>query len=127
LEELVRGVYDALARGDADAIDELVDPAFEGELAAGMPLGLGGPQHGRDAMRDQGWWALGRAFAVRAEPLEWIPCADGRLLVIGRYIGTGRASGRSFEASFAHLWGAAGGRLVSLRHFTDTAAWSDAA
>jgi 2-(1,2-epoxy-1,2-dihydrophenyl)acetyl-CoA isomerase len=91
-----------------------------------MPLGLGGPKRGAAAMRDDGWWAIGRAFAARAEPVEWIRCADGRLLVLGRYRGRARTSGGALDAAFAHVWTAAGGRLTVLRHFTDTARWTDA-
>jgi ketosteroid isomerase-like protein len=124
-EALVRRLYEALAGGDGAAIEELLAPDFEGGLAEGMPLGLGGPRAGAFAMRDEGWWAIGRAFAARAEPHEWIPCADGRLLVIGRYTGRARATGRELDAEFAHLWSAGEGRLTGLRHFTDTARWTE--
>jgi 2-(1,2-epoxy-1,2-dihydrophenyl)acetyl-CoA isomerase len=126
IEKLVRRLYAALETGDAAAIDELLAPDFDGHLAEGMPLGLGGPKRGAPAMRDEGWWAIGRAFAARAVPSEWIPCADGRLLVIGRYRGRSRRTGRDLDAAFAHLWSAAGGRLMTLRHFTDTARWAEA-
>lgn len=127
IEELVRRLYAALGEGDAAAIDKLLAPDFDGQLASGMPLGLGGPKRGAAAMRDEGWWAIGRAFAARAEPDEWIPCADGRLLVIGRYRGRARAAdGGQLDAEFAHLWSAADGRLTGLRHFTDTVRWVDA-
>lgn len=121
----MRRLYEALATGDGDTIDVLLAPEFAGELADGMPLGLGGPRAGARAMRDHGWWALGRAFAVRAEPAEWIPCLDGRLLVLGRYVGRARGGG-ALDAAFAHLWSASGGSLTALRHFTDTARWTDA-
>lgn len=123
----MRRLYAALAAGDAAAIEELLAADFDGELAEGMPFGLGGPKRGAVAMRDDGWWPLGRAFAARAEPAEWIPCADGRLLVIGRYRGRARAGGGALDAAFAHLWSARGGRLTALRHFTDTARWVEAA
>ena len=126
IAELVRRLYVALAAGDAEALDELLAPGFQGRLAEGMPLGLGGPKAGAAAMRDEGWWAIGRAFAVTAEPDEWIACVDGRLLVLGRYRGRARSHERSFDAEFAHLWSADNGRLTALQHFTDTARWSDA-
>jgi ketosteroid isomerase-like protein len=126
IEELVRRLYAALATGDADAVAELLAPDFQGSFAPGMPLELGGPKDGMLAARDDGWWAIGRAFSVRVKPEEWIPCADGRLLVIGRYVGRARASGRRFEAEVAHLWSAAGDRLESVHQFTDTVMWRDA-
>jgi ketosteroid isomerase-like protein len=126
IEELVRRLYEALATGDADAVAELLAPDFQGSVAPGMPLELGGHKDGMAAMRDDGWWAIGREFSVRVKPEEWIPCADGRLLVIGRYVGRARDSGRPFEAEVAHLWSAAGDRLTSVHQFTDTVMWRDA-
>ncbi len=125
-QSLLEWLYDALSRGDADAIDEILAPDFDGEFAAGMPLGLGGPKAGPVAMREQAWWPLGRAFAVTAKPIEWVPCAGDRMLVIGRYAGLVRASGRPLDAAFAHVWTIVGGRVTALRHFTDTALWNRA-
>jgi 2-(1,2-epoxy-1,2-dihydrophenyl)acetyl-CoA isomerase len=126
LQPLVIGVYDALARGDADALGELLDPDFEAHFADGLPLGIGGRHVGAAAAMRGGWWAIGRAYSLRAVPEEWIPTADGRLLVLGVYRGSARATGAAVEAGFAHLWTAAGGRLVALRQLTDTARWVDA-
>lgn len=126
VEELVQRVYAALLAGDRETLGELLDPDFEGVLADGMPLALGGRRRGAQAMQREGWWAIGRAFEVRAEPEEWIPCEDGRLLVLGRYRGRARATGGPLDAAFAHLWTARAGRLVALWQLTDTARWAQA-
>ena len=126
IEGLVGRLYQALAAGDAGTVDELLAPDFDGHFADGMPLGIGGHKVGAVAARDQVWWAIGRAFSVRIEPEEWIECADGRLLVIGRYIGRARSTAQPFEAAFAHLWSARDGRLTSVHQFTDSASWNAA-
>jgi ketosteroid isomerase-like protein len=125
IEQLVRGVYAALVTGDRDALLGLLHPDFEGTLAEGMPFAIGGVHRGSEAMIHDGWWAIGRAFAVRPEPAEWIPCADGRLLVFGRYVGHARSGGAPVDAAFAHLWTVRDGRLSALRQVTDTARWSE--
>lgn len=121
--DLVSRVYPALAVGDKAAMQELLAPDFVGRLAEGMPVG-GGVHEGSQAMLDEGWWAIGREFAVRAEPDEFIPCADGRLLVLGRYRGRRRDTDTEVDASFAHLWTAREGRLIAVVQVTDTASWS---
>lgn len=121
---LVERAYAALASGDRAALLAVLDPGFEGVIAAGMPHGLGGRRTGAEAAVDDGWWAIGRLFAVRAHPEEWIPTADGRLLVVGTYRGTERATGHVVDAAFTHLWAADGERLVSVRQVTDTVRWS---
>jgi ketosteroid isomerase-like protein len=123
IEELVAAMYPALAIGDAATIRELIDPGFVGEIAEGMPLGLGGLREGADEMLERGWWAIGRVFRVRAEPREWIPCADGRLLVRGRYLGSARSTGAALDAEFTHVWSAREGRLTRICQLTDTALW----
>jgi ketosteroid isomerase-like protein len=77
-------------------------------------------------MIDKAWWPLGREFRLRLEPSDWIPCAGGRLLVLGRYVGSARSTGREFEARLVHLWTVRDGRLAHLWHLTDTAAWTAA-
>lgn len=117
-------LYEALATGDAEGIDSVLHPEFEAEVAAGMPLGVGGRHETPKGMRDEVWWPVGRAFAVRAVPEEYVPCEDGRMLVLGTYRGTGRQSGERVDAGFAHLWSERDGRVAGLWHMTDTALWA---
>ena len=126
MEELVRSLYAALADWDKERLRELLDPSFEAELPEGMPMGAGGRRTGAEAMIRDTWRPLGRTYAMRPEPTEWIACDGGRLLVLGRYRGHARATGLPVDAAFAHLWTARDGRLVGLRHVTDTALWAAA-
>jgi 2-(1,2-epoxy-1,2-dihydrophenyl)acetyl-CoA isomerase len=126
ITDLVAALYPALAKGDRDTIERLVAPDFEATLTAGLPGGVGGVHRGRDDMIDNGWWALGRLFRVRAEPCQWMVCPDGRLLVVGRYLGSGRASGAPLDAAFVHLWSAEDGRLTGLWQLTDSARFVEA-
>ena len=92
-----------------------------------MPLEIGGHKDGMAAVRDDGWWAIGRAFSVRVEPEEWIPCADGRLLVIGRYVGRARARPGSPSKPRSRTCGPPPGiASTSVHQFTDTVMWRDA-
>jgi 2-(1,2-epoxy-1,2-dihydrophenyl)acetyl-CoA isomerase len=123
--ELVRALYRALAAGDREALDTLLDPDFVGEAAAGLPLDLGGRYVGARAMR--GFWrTVGRAYDLTAQPHDIAALADGRLLVTGVYVGTARATGRKLEAAFTHTFTVANGRLTGLQQLTDTARWIEA-
>jgi len=126
VEELVRSLYAALADWDKERLRELLDPSFEAELPEGMPVGAGGRRTGAEAMIRDTWRPIGLTYAMRPEPTEWIACDGGRLLVLGRYRGHARATGLPVDAAFAHLWTARDGRLVGLRHVTDTALWAAA-
>lgn len=119
ISELVTALYPALMKGDREAIERLVAPDFEGTVTEGLPMG--GHHEGRDAMIERGWWEFGRLFKIRIEPTQWMTCPDGRLLVLGRYVGSGRATGVPFDAAFVHLWSAAGGQLTAVWQLTDSA------
>jgi ketosteroid isomerase-like protein len=124
--ELARAVYPALSAGDEDTLAELLHPDFEATFTDSLPFGIGGVHRGAEATQRQAWWAIGNAFAVRAAPREWIECTDGRLLVIGRYVGHARSSGSALDAAFAHLWSARQGRLGGLWQLTDSKRWWEA-
>jgi 2-(1,2-epoxy-1,2-dihydrophenyl)acetyl-CoA isomerase len=125
--QLVQRLYDALAALDLPALEELLDPGFHGVLAAGMPFGVGGEHHGAEAMRRNGWGAIGRYYVANAEPERFLPLVDGRMLVTGRYIGHGRDGGGPLDAPFAHIVTVSGGRITGLEQYTDTARWVEAA
>lgn len=125
ITELVRDAYAALEDGDRSALGELLDREFAATFTEGLPVG-GGVHQGPEATQRDGWWAIGKAFAARAEPEQWIECADGRLLVIGRYRGHARSSGEPLDAAFAHLWQAQDGRLTGLWQLTDSWRWREA-
>jgi ketosteroid isomerase-like protein len=120
-EQLVRALYGALAAGDSDALRRTLHPSFFAHFAEGMPVG-GGVATG-PAAAEEHWWAIGRRYAVRAEPEDVLPCAAGRLVVRGRYRGRRRSDDRPVDAEFIHIWRASEGRLIELRQLTDTARW----
>ncbi|MGV0652768.1 enoyl-CoA hydratase-related protein [Mycolicibacterium thermoresistibile] len=120
-------LYEALARGDRDALDELLHPDFVGRAAEGLPLQMGGEHVGAEAMRTNLWWRIGEHFKVRALAEDFQILPDGRLMVGGRYRGSARRSGKPLDAAFIHLIAFGDdGRVVALEQLTDTAAWHEA-
>nr|BBX81990.1 hypothetical protein MFLOJ_57770 [Mycobacterium florentinum] len=123
----VRSLYRALAAGDREALGKLLHPDFIGRATTGLPLGVGGEHVGPEAMRRQFWWELGRHYDVAAYPDVFHALDDGRLLVVGRYRGQARRSGKKLDAAFHHVIGfAEDGRMTSLDQLTDSALWVDA-
>lgn len=125
--DLARALYAALAAGDREQLDALLHSEFTGRTAEGMPFGIGGDHDSPAAMRRNGWGAIARHFEARAEPERFLDLADGRLLVTGRYRGSGKQGGAALDAAFAHLIAVDQGRIKSLEQYTDTARWHDAA
>jgi 2-(1,2-epoxy-1,2-dihydrophenyl)acetyl-CoA isomerase len=123
---LARHLYEALAAGDAGSVRELLHPSFTGRATEGLPLGLGGDYDSPGAMTEDFWWAIGRHYRARAEPEQFLPLADGGLLVLGRYTGTARVGGGRLDAAFAHVLRFTDGRISKLAQYTDSARWAGA-
>jgi ketosteroid isomerase-like protein len=123
--EAVRASYEAFERGDRDGALAAFADDVVWEQAQGLPHG--GVYHGLEAVRrnvfdplDRDWWS---AFsAVPQELLE----AGSDIVVLGRYTGTARATGRRLDVPFVHVWTFEEGRAVRFRQFLDTAGWNAA-
>jgi ketosteroid isomerase-like protein len=125
VRDLVGRVYPALAAGDRPTLLELLHPEFDGHFSPGLPAPIGGHHAGAAASIEQGWWAIGARWALRAEPERWLSIGPAELCVTGTYRGAARRTGRAVSAPFAHLWTAEAGRLRSLHQYTDTALLRD--
>jgi ketosteroid isomerase-like protein len=119
---VARRLYAGFAAHDARAILEVLSPSFVGVVSPGMPLGVGGHHDGPQAMLDEAWIPVFTAYDVTPEADELIDAGD-RVVAVGAYRGTERATGRRFEASFAHVLDISDGRISALRQITDTASW----
>lgn len=117
--------YATLAATDAQALLELLDPGFHAELTEGLPEGWGGVYTSARDMLERGWGPIFRVVDSRPVPQEYLPCGPDRLVVLGRYQGRHRQTGRMLDAAFVHVLAFAGGRIRSLRQVTDSAAWRD--
>jgi ketosteroid isomerase-like protein len=119
-------LYEVIQAQDAKAMRGMLAPSFRGVACDGMPDALGGIYEGPEAMLRDCW---GRVYAradVHPEPAEFLPVAPDRMIVIGRYVGTARASGRTLSAAFAHILRFADGQVTEIVQITDTGRWRDA-
>src|SRR4051794_41726932 len=88
--EMVRGVYDAFARGDVDAVFAAMKPDVEWDESPGMPYG--GVYHGRDAIVANVFGPiLADVDGFTANPDEILALDDVRVIARGRHGGTGAA------------------------------------
>ena len=117
--------YEAFSRGDLDGALEMMDLGIVWHQAQGLPHG--GVYDGLPAVRaavfdplDDQWWD-----DFDATPSEIIG-GDDHVVVLGRYTGKAKASGRPLDIPFAHLWKFRDGKAVRFHQFTDTRGWVDA-
>ncbi len=123
--DAVRRAYEAFARDDLDGVVADMDPDIEWHQAQGLPHG--GLYRGLDAVRARvfdplsaEWWE-----EFSADPDEFLDAGDD-VVVLGRYRGRAKGTGKELDVPYVHVWSFRDGRAWRFRQFLDTAGWNDA-
>ena len=123
--DIVKRSYEAFALDDLDAVMADMHPDIEWHQAQGLPHG--GVYHGLQEVRraifdplDEEWWD-----EFTATPDEFLD-AGGDVVVLGRYRGVAKGTGKRLDVPFVHVWTVEGELAVRFRQFLDTAGWVEA-
>jgi uncharacterized protein len=118
--EIVRGFYDALGRGDVNGLLARLHEKLEWTEAERFPY-YSGTWHSAKEVMDKLLVPLSRDWdGFSAKPHEFI--AEGeRVVSLGVYSGTSKATGKSMTSPFAHVWTVRDGKLAKFNMYTDTA------
>ena len=121
LRHAVQVGFGALNRGDVEAAVATYHPGVELELPKEfVGLGLDPPDRGREErVRFERRWNA-EWGKVQYELEEIIDLGD-RLLVIGRFEGSGPSSGAGFDNEFAEIFTISAGRVIREQAFFDHA------
>jgi ketosteroid isomerase-like protein len=96
-----------------------LDPAIEWTEAEGVPLA--GTYHGPEAVMTEVLMRLATEWVdFQTAPEEFIDGGDA-IVVLGRYSGTYKITGKSFQAQFAHVWRIRDEKAIRYVQYTDTA------
>jgi ketosteroid isomerase-like protein len=114
----VQGLYEAFAKGDVPAVVGFLDADIAWTEAEGFPYG--GTYHGPNAVLEGVFMRLGTEWeGFAAVPAEFIDGGD-TIVVLGKYSGTYKATGKSFRADFAHVWKIKDGKAIRFVQHVDT-------
>jgi ketosteroid isomerase-like protein len=123
--EIATRSYEAFARDDLDAVLADMHSDIEWHQAQGLPHG--GLYRGLEEVRrnvfdplDRDWW---EEFVV--EPEEFLESGE-QVVVLGRYRGVAKETGKALDVPFVHVWTFRDGLAVRFRQFLDTAGWVEA-
>lgn len=114
----VKAVYQAFAKTDIPSVIGFLSPEIDWTEAEGFPYG--GTYHGPHAVLSGVFMRLGsewKGFAV--VPDEFIDGGE-TVVALGKYSGTYKATGKSFQANFAHVWKIQDGKAVRFIQYVDT-------
>lgn len=118
--------YDAIQRADAQGLLGALADDFVGHVTEGLGP-IGGRHAGPKEMLRRAWLPAHRIYSAVPHPEECLEATDGRVVVLGRYRGTPPATGRPFEAVFAHVFRVRDGVISETRQITDSHSWIAAA
>jgi uncharacterized protein len=124
--QLVRGAYDAFAKGDIPAVLALIDDRCEWLEAEHSPYWPGGALVGPQAVLQGVFMRLGEDFGgtFAVDVRRIVDCGD---TVLGgvRYTGTAAATGKALDAQAAHVWDLRDGKVVRWQQYADTLQMAD--
>ena len=115
---IIQGAYDAFARGDVPGVLGILSPDIAWTEAEGFPLG--GTYIGPQAVLEGVFMRLGTEWdGFAAVPSEFIDGGNA-VVVLGKYSGAYKATGKSFQADFAHVWKLQDGKAIRFTQYVDT-------
>lgn len=124
--DLANELYIRLRAGRAADAAALLHPQFKATLSTGMPAGIGRDYDGPDDMLHGVYERVGDLYDLGPDVKEMIGPVDGRVVVLGAYVGKARATGRPINAGFVHILRFKDGAISELIQVTDTAGWRKA-
>ena len=118
--ELVQAIYAAFGAGDVPGVVGRMSPDIVWNEAENFPSADGNPYRGPEAILTGVFARLGTEWdGFAAIPAEFLDAGD-TVVVLGRYHGTYKATGRALDAQLVHVWRVADGKVVAFQQYTDT-------
>lgn len=120
--DLVKQAYSNFATGNVEAVLAIFDPAIEWHESKGMPFVKGdGIFKGPDSIVTNVFMNLPVYFDGFNVAADQIFGSDDKVVMVGYYQGTNKATGRSFKANASHVWTVKNGKITHLFQVADTA------
>ena len=116
--EFIRNLYQAFAEGDVPTVMQSLDPNIEWTEAEGFPTG--GTYRSPEAVLQSVFMPLVTEWDdFRVAANDFIDAGE-RIVALGDYSGSYKATGKSMTAPFAHVWTVRDGKIVKFVQYTDT-------
>ena len=114
----VKALYQAFAEKDIPSVMGFLSPDIAWTEAEGFPYA--GTYHGPNSVLTNVFMRLGSEWdGFAAVPEEFIDGGD-TVVALGKYSGTYKATGKSFQATFAHIWKLQDGKAIRFIQYIDT-------
>jgi len=118
--EVIRGIYNAFARGDIGAVLGAMSPGIVWREADNHPYADRNPYVGPDAIVQGIFARLGTEWDGFAAVMDEVLDGGDKVVALGRYRGTYKKSGKAIDAQVVHVWTVENGKAASFQQYTDT-------
>ena len=118
--ELVRGIYTAFGAGDVPGVVARMSPDIVWNEAENFPYADRNPYLGPEAILTGVFGRIGTDWDGFAALPEEVLDAGDTVIVLGRYHGTYKETGRVLNAQLVHVWRVEDGKAVAFQQYTDT-------
>ena len=124
--EIVKGAYEAFARGDVPYVLAVMDPKIEWYEAEGNPyMPSGKAWIGPDAVLNNLFMRLSTDWdGFGVHPTAYHDAGD-MVVVEARYSGTHKVTGKRMNPQVCHVWTVRHGKLAKFQQYVDTAQLQD--
>jgi len=116
--EVIQELYRAFSQKDYDAFLRICTSDLEWIQNQGFPRGA--TRQGAEAVVEEVFKAFNNDWELWSFDIEQYLDAGETVIVIGRYTGRHRLSGKSFSSPAAHVYDIRKGKVFRFRQFTDT-------
>ena len=119
--ELVKEAYSNFATGNVPAVLALFDPAIEWRECKGMPFVKGdGVFIGSESIVENVFMNLPVFFDGFNISVSELFGTENKVVMVGYYQGTNKATGNYFKANATHVWSVKDGKLTHFFQAVDT-------
>ncbi|MFY9607270.1 MAG: nuclear transport factor 2 family protein [Blastocatellia bacterium] len=125
--DIIRGMYDAFARGDIPAVLGVLDPDIEWREAENFLYADRNPYIGPTAVLEGVFARIGGEWEGFAVTPESYLDAGNAVVTQGYYTGVYKSTGKTVRAQFAHVFTLGGGKAIRFQQYTDTKQFAEAA
>jgi hypothetical protein len=116
--DTVKAIYQAFAEADIPSVLGFLSRDIAWTEAEGFPYA--GTYHGPNSVLTDVFMRLATEWnGFAAVPEEFIDGGE-TVVALGKYSGTYKATGKSFQANFAHVWKLQDGKAIRFVQYVDT-------
>lgn len=117
---LIRGIYDAFAKGDVGGVLGAMTPGIVWNEAENFPYADGNPYVGPEAIANGVFMRCATEWDGFAVAIDEILDAGDTVVALGHYLGAYKATGKSMRAQLVHVWRIENGKAARFQQYADT-------